>query len=67
MYLGNILDNPPIIIPTNEEEMARILIDNGFDWTESLNFLADVAKKQGIEINKQKVADLVIKELFADE
>lgn len=67
MYIGNILDNPPIIIPTNEDEMASLLVHNGFDWTESLNFLADVAKKQGIEINKQRVSDLVLKELFPDE
>ena len=55
----NILEGTQYIItlPTDSDELARLLDNYANDWTIVLDFIDTVSKRQGVIINRKEVAE----------
>ena len=59
----NILEGTQYIItlPTDSDELARLLDNYAHDWAIVLDFIDTVSKRQGVIINRKEVAEKVRK------
>lgn len=55
----NILEGTQYIItlPTDSDELARLLDNYAQDWAIVLDFIDTVSKRQGVIINRKEVAE----------
>ena len=63
MFSGNLLD---IVLPTDEEELANLLLLHSYDWEPVLAFLDSVSKSRGLLLRANRVAQ-IIHEAYAEE
>lgn len=48
-----------ISLPTDSDELASLIYENSGDWEVCLNFLATVAKKQGLILKTWDIAQKI--------
>lgn len=59
MYLGNILEHPVFIVPTDPKAVAELLDKFADDWLEALTFVANYGKSIGASIDEDAVSKLM--------
>ena len=63
----NILENHYMLdIPIDSEELAKIILQNTYDWAVVLDFICYLADGRQIVIKKQEVAEIIRHELGLD-
>lgn len=63
MFVGNVID---LVIPSDPEGVALLLMSHARDWGEVLHFLDSVSKSRGMILDVAEISRIV-KESYGDE